>query len=203
MQELPTIFYIVVLIISVIFHEMAHGYAALSQGDKTALYAGRLTINPMKHLDLWGSFIIPLFLVLSSAGFIIGWAKPVPYNPANLRNKKWGTIWVASAGVLTNFAIALIFGLIVRFVPLSGTSLLLVEIIVITNILLGVFNLVPIPPLDGSKIIMALTPARFERQVRVIERYSLFILFVFILYGWEAIEPIIFGLFTLFTGTSI
>jgi len=150
---------------------------------------------------LWGSVIIPLFLIITNAGFIIGWAKPVPYNPNNLRDPVWGKIRVAIAGVLTNFAIALVFGLLIRFTPISGTMLLFAEIVVFTNILLAVFNLVPIPPLDGSKIILALIPPKYEQYVRGIERYSLFILLLFIFYGWGLITPIIFKLFTLFTGT--
>lgn len=202
MQGLTAVFYIIVLIVSVILHEMAHGYAALSQGDQTAWRAGRLTFNPLKHLDLWGSIIIPLVLIATNAGFIIGWAKPVPYNPNNLRNQTWGKVWVAIAGVLTNLAIALIFGLLIRFAPISGTMLLFAEIVVFTNILLAVFNLVPIPPLDGSKIIFAFVPPQYERYVRSFERYSLFILLLFIFYGWHLITPLILKLFTLFTGMT-
>lgn len=195
MQELTSFFYIAILLVSVILHEMAHGYAALSQGDKTALYAGRLTFNPIKHLDLWGSILIPLFLILSGAGFVIGWAKPVPYNPDNLKNQTWGKVWVAIAGVLTNIAIALVFALIARFVPLGESALSIAYMIIITNIVLAIFNLVPIPPLDGSKIILAFVPARYERQIQSIERYSFIILIVFILYGWGLISPLISRLF--------
>lgn len=197
MQELTSFFYIAILLVSVILHEMAHGYAALSQGDKTALYAGRLTFNPLKHLDLWGSILIPLFLILSGAGFVIGWAKPVPYNPDNLKNQVWGKIWVAIAGVLTNLAIAVCFGLIARFAPLSENALSVVYMIVITNIVLAIFNLIPIPPLDGSKIILAFVPPKYDRIVRRIEQYSFIILIVFILYGWKLISPLISSLFSL------
>lgn len=202
MQELITIFYIIVLIVSLVLHEMAHGYAALSQGDKTALYAGRLTANPLKHLDLWGSVIIPLFLVLTSVGFIIGWAKPVPYNPANLRNKKWGTVWVASAGVLTNLALAIVFGLMIRFVPLGFVTSTLMETIVFTNIILAIFNLVPIPPLDGSKILFTLLPSRFERLLSTLERYSFLFVIIFVIYGWGLVVPLVTSVFTLITGAS-
>lgn len=202
MQELITIFYIVVLIISLVLHELAHGYAALSQGDKTALYAGRLTANPLKHLDLWGSFLIPLFLIITSAGFIIGWAKPVPYNPNNLRNRRWGTLWVASAGVLTNLLLATVFGLLLRFLPFGAVTQTLLEIIVITNIVLAIFNLVPIPPLDGSKILFTLLPARFEPLLFTLERYSFLFVIIFVIYGWRFVAPLVSGLFTLITGTS-
>jgi len=202
MQGLTSIFYIIVLIISVILHEMAHGYAALSQGDRTALYAGRLTFNPLKHLDLWGSIIIPLFLVVSGSGFLIGWAKPVPYNPNNLKDPVWGKIWVAIAGVLTNLSIALVFSLFVRFLPLSDIFVSFSKIIIIINIVLAVFNLIPIPPLDGSKIILALIPARYELLVQQFERYSMIILILFIFYGWNLITPIIYSMFKLFTGVD-
>jgi len=200
MQGLTSVFYIIVLIVSIVLHEMAHGYAALSQGDQTAWRAGRLTFNPLKHLDLWGSIIIPLFLIITSAGFVIGWAKPVPYNPDNLRNPVWGKVWVAIAGVLTNLAIALIFGLLIRFASFSGNLLMFLEIVVLTNIVLAVFNLVPIPPLDGSKIILAFIPPQYEHYVHQFERYSLVVLLLFIFYGWNLITPVIAKLFLLFTG---
>jgi Zn-dependent protease len=202
MQGLTSFFYIAVLLISVILHEMAHGYAALSQGDKTALYAGRLTFNPLKHLDLWGSFLIPLFLILSGTGFVIGWAKPVPYNPDNLRNQKWGKVWVAVAGVLTNLGIAVFFALLTRFLPLGETAIQLSYVVIVTNIVLAIFNLVPIPPLDGSKIILAFVPARYEHIVARFERYAFIFLILFIFYGWGLISPLIMNLFRLLTGNS-
>ena len=111
MQGISPIFYIIVLIMSVVIHEVAHGYAALKYGDTTAKYAGRLTLNPLKHLDLYGSVIIPLLLVITNAPFLIGWAKPVPYNPNNFRpeDRRAGTFWVASAGILANLALAVFF----------------------------------------------------------------------------------------------
>jgi Zn-dependent protease len=202
MQGLISIFSIAVLIISVVLHEMAHGYAALSQGDKTAWYAGRLTFNPLKHLDIWGSVIIPLILVVTNAGFIIGWAKPVPYNPNNLKNPIWGKVWVAVAGVLTNLAVALIFGLLIRFGSFSGITLELFQIVVLINIILAVFNLVPIPPLDGSKIILAFLPEKYQSLVYYYERYSFFLIILFVFYGWVFILPIVYSLFGLFTGIS-
>lgn len=203
MQELTSLFYIAILLVSVVLHELAHGYAALSQGDKTALYAGRLTANPLKHLDLWGSLLVPLFLIVSGTGFIIGWAKPVPYNPDNLRNKVWGKVWVAIAGVLTNILIAVFFALVLLFVPLGEGGQALAQMIIITNIVLAVFNMVPIPPLDGSKILLAFVPARYDRVVAKIEQYSLVLLLIFIFYGWNLISPLIYGLFELLTGTPL
>ena len=101
MQAIDTIFYIAILIMSVVIHEVSHGFVAEYFGDKTARFAGRLTLNPLKHLDLFGSVILPIFMYLSF-GFAFGWAKPVPYNPDNLRDRKWGTLWVAAAGIISN-----------------------------------------------------------------------------------------------------
>src|SRR3989344_6121618 len=105
MNATDSIFYIIILIMSVVIHEFSHGYVAEYFGDKTARYAGRLTLNPLVHLDIFGSIILPTLLVLTHAPFLFGWAKPVPYNPDNLSNKKWGTIAVASAGILANIFI--------------------------------------------------------------------------------------------------
>ncbi len=116
MLEVNTIFYIVILIMSVIIHEVAHGYAAWAFGDETAYYAGRLTLNPLKHLDPIGSILIPFILIVSKAGFIFGWAKPVPYNPNNLTNKKWGILAVASAGIIANLGLAVIFSIFIRII---------------------------------------------------------------------------------------
>src|SRR3990167_2435115 len=115
MNATDAIFYILILIMSIVIHEVSHCFMAEHFGDNTARNAGRLTLNPIKHLDLFGSILLPALLVLSKAGFIFGWAKPVPYNPNNLSNRKWGTIAVAAAGVLSNFFVAIIFGLIIRF----------------------------------------------------------------------------------------
>jgi Zn-dependent protease len=207
MQELNGIFYIVVLIMSVVLHELAHGYAALYFGDKTAQYAGRLTLNPIKHLEPFGSVVLPLLLVLTNAPFLIGWAKPVPYNPDNLRNKKIGTIWVASAGILTNLAIALFFGLIIRFLGptgfLSATFASLLSVIVLVNIVLAIFNLMPIPPLDGSKILFALLGRSSIKIERFFEKYSLFVLIFFIMFLWDNVSPLIYTLFSLITGINL
>ncbi|HEY4715038.1 MAG TPA: site-2 protease family protein [Candidatus Paceibacterota bacterium] len=206
MQEINTIFYIVILIMSVIIHEISHGYAAKFLGDNTAEYAGRLTLNPLKHLDPIGSVLVPLILIISKAGFVFGWAKPVPYNEFNLRNRKWGTVVVASAGIISNLTLALLFGLLIRisismdfaspaFLSISG-------LIVLVNIVLGIFNLIPIPPLDGSKILFSLLPAGWRRVQIILEQYSLVVLIIFIFFGWQYLSPVIFGLFKFLTGVS-
>ncbi len=207
---MDSIFYIAILIMSIVIHEISHGFMAEHFGDKTARFAGRLTLNPIKHLDPFGSVILPALLVLSHSPFLFGWAKPVPYNPDNLSDRKWGTVAVAAAGVLANFFIALVFGTIMRFIPsfnlsehLAQSLYFITSIIVITNLGLGIFNLIPIPPLDGSKILFSLLPASFYSFITFMEQYSLILLLVFIVYGADYLFPIISFLFTLFTGLAL
>lgn len=182
---MDTIFYILILIISVVIHEVAHGFMAEYLGDKTARHAGRLTLNPFSHLDFFGSFLIPLVSYFSF-GFAFGWAKPVPYNPDNLRDKKWGSVLVASAGVLANLAIAVFFGLFLRFLlysqNISQELYFVFSSIVLVNLILTIFNLIPIPPLDGSKIFLPLLPKRFEFINTFMEKYSLVILLLFVFF---------------------
>lgn len=203
MQGFDFIFSIAILIMSVIAHEVSHGYAADSLGDPTARLAGRLSLNPIKHLDLVGSFIVPV-VTFFLGGFIFGWAKPVPYNPYNVRGGKWGEAFVGFAGPAMNLAIALVFGLAMRFGIASGVLSLaaapIVALIVFINILLAVFNLVPIPPLDGSKVLFALLPYHLHAVQEFFERYSLFIILLFILFFWQYVVPIVYWLFRLITG---
>ena len=206
MQGINTIFYIIVLIMSVVIHEVSHGLVADAQGDPTARYAGRLTLNPLKHIDMVGSIILPLLLVLFNAGFIIGWAKPVPYIESNLRNKRWGTVFVASAGIISNIILAFIFGLAIRFSFVLGSFapafVAISEIIVIVNILLALFNLIPIPPLDGSKVLFGILGEKYlPLHVKSkFEYFSMPLLLVFIVFLWPMILPVISFIFTAFTG---
>ncbi len=203
---MDTIFYVAVLIMSVVVHEVAHGFVAEYFGDQTARYAGRLTLNPIKHLDFFGSILLPALLVISHSPFLFGWAKPVPYNPENLSNKKWGTVWVSAAGVLVNFFIALIFGIFIRFsenLDLPASFYMITSIIVMVNLGLGIFNLVPIPPLDGSKILLSLLPNSFFGFSEFLERYSLVLLIVFIVFFANYLSPILVFLFYLFTGLAL
>ena len=188
---MDTVFQIAVLVMSVVIHEVSHGYAARSMGDKTAEYAGRLTLNPIPHIDLWGSIIIPAILVFSNAGFIIGWAKPVPVNPYNLKNGKWGDAWVSFAGPLSNFVLALFFGLAARFDLVPFSVMPIVASIIIINLVLAVFNMVPIPPLDGSKILFAFLPAQLAHWRESMERYGLVLALIFIVFLWRYLTPII------------
>ncbi len=194
------IFKIVILIISIMAHEVAHGAVAYAFGDPTAKNQGRLTLNPIKHIDLFGSIILPLLLYLTHANFLFGWAKPVPYNPYNLKNRRVGEFCVAIAGILTNFLIAIVFAFIIRFAAVWGLSVAVIDLlkfIIYLNITLGVFNLVPVPPLDGSKILFTLVPYRYERELLVLERYGFFILIVLILIFGYLIGDIVSFLFNL------
>jgi len=167
---------LVILILSVIVHEVAHGYAANSLGDPTARLAGRLTLNPIPHVDLMGSIVLPALLIFTHSPILFGWAKPVPYNPYNLRHQRWGETLVALAGAATNIMLAIIFGLMVRFgstIGLGPAMLSLAATIAFINLFLGLFNLIPFPPLDGFTALRAALPwnlsaslNRFENQAR-------------------------------------
>jgi len=150
-------FLYIIIVLSAVFHEYFHAWMAYYLGDPTAKYAGRLTLNPLKHIDPFGTVLIPLFLLFFTGGFI-GWAKPVPYNPFNLRDQKWGSTKVALAGPFANFLIASVFGILLRFMGGGSFVSFTLSWIVFVNIYLGLFNLIPIPPLDGSKILMDLFP---------------------------------------------
>jgi Zn-dependent protease len=206
MNAMDAIFYIAILVMSVVIHEVSHGFMAEYFGDKTARFAGRLTLNPIKHLDMFGSVLLPALLVLTNSPFLIGWAKPVPYNPNNLTNKKWGEVAVASAGVLANLFIAVFFGLILRFTANANTPEGLPHIlflIVVTNLGLAIFNLVPIPPLDGSKILFNLLPVSFNEIISFAERYSFVLIIVFVVFFSNYLLPILKFLFYIITGLQI
>lgn len=194
------LFYFLIVIPSAIIHEYAHGWAADRLGDRTARYAGRLTLNPKAHIDLWGTIAMPLLLLaLSGGSFVFGYAKPVPYNPYNLRNQKWGPAIIAVAGPLANFLLAALCAVLIRLFPLwSGAELL--AMIVFTNLLLLVFNLVPIPPLDGSKILYAILPPSAARVRNFLEKNGFFLLLLFIFFLFDLIVPIINALFNLLVG---
>ncbi len=203
------IFIIVILIFSAVIHEIAHGAAANQMGDPTAKYAGRLTLNPLKHLDPVGSVIVPLFLVFMAnvlgGGIVFGWAKPVPVNPYNFKDQKYGSAKVSAAGPLSNLVIALIFGLAIRFIPavsLNPALLFIFGIIVYINIILCVFNLIPVPPLDGSHILFTFLPASFDSLKRSLHQYGLFVLLFIIFFLLPYIFLIISFIFNLVTGIS-
>ena len=165
------IFTVIVLVISVIVHEVAHGWAANALGDPTAKLQGRLSLNPIRHIDPIGSVLIPAVLVLTNSSFLFGWAKPVPYNPYNLKNQRWGEAMVGVAGVAVNLFLALLFALITRFAFSAGMEEFgtLTALIVLVNLSLGIFNLLPIPPLDGFTVLRGILPFKASMKLREIE----------------------------------
>jgi len=224
MQGINFIFSIAILILSVVVHEVSHGYIAYLMGDPTAKRAGRLSMNPFKHLDLTGSFIVPLMLVILKSSFVFGWAKPVPYNPYNLKNQKWGPGLVAVSGPLSNFLIAGAFGLVALFLPLDQTAKTEIglaavngaaifgagyapalfyfsSMVVWINVFLGIFNLIPIPPLDGSKVLFSFLPYNKLVNFQIfLEKYGFFILLFFLFSFSSVLLPVVFFLFRLFLG---
>jgi Zn-dependent protease len=201
------LFSILILIFSVVIHEVAHGYTALMFGDPTAKNMGRLTLNPIKHISLMGSIIVPLILILLPGNLILGWAKPVPYNPYNLKNRKWGEFWVAFAGPLSNILIGTIFIILIRLAPVLGLSPVFVTlsfIIVLINFVLAFFNLIPIPPLDGSKILLTLLPFEmYDRTMIFMQRYGLFLVLIFIFFLWTPLFSILIKFLYFATGISV
>ncbi len=192
---------------SVVVHEVSHGYVADILGDPTARFSGRLTLNPISHLDPFGSVILPL-LTFFTTGFIFGWAKPVPYNPYNLQKGKYGPGIVALAGPMANFVIAIFFALFVRF-GVGSFSPFVIELaayVVLINLLLGFFNLIPIPPLDGSKVVASFLPynlyQKWSRIEAVTTQYSLIFLFLFVFLFFGIFSSFIQLMFSLLVGFS-
>ncbi len=199
---MSTLFFLLVLIFSVIVHEVAHGLAALSLGDPTAKYAGRLTLNPIRHIDPVGSIIVPLLCALLPGSLMFGWAKPVPVNPYNLKYGKWGDVIVSFAGPLSNIILAVVAGLAIRFggdALLSSTSSLL-SLICLTNIVLAIYNLIPISPLDGSHILFAFLPERFQGIKRAMEAQGFLFAIIFAVVLWQYFVPVIRFLYGLLVG---
>ena len=190
---------------SIVVHEVSHGWAALSQGDPTAKYAGRLTLNPISHIDPVGSILVPLVSALLSPGLMFGWAKPVPINPYNFRHRRFGEFFVSIAGPASNLVIALIVGLIIRFwgdvLPTATVTILAVTVII--NIVLALFNLVPIPPLDGSKILLSVLPDSMANFKNILDRYGMIFTILFIFFLWKYLTPLIYIVFTLITGVHM
>ena len=202
MVTITIIFSLIVLIFSVILHEVSHGAMADYLGDPTAKYAGRFSLNPLRHLDPFGSVILPILLLIFTRGQgpILGWAKPLPVNPYNFKDQKWGNLKVALAGPGSNLTIALFFGLLIRFFSLPWQFSYLLSIIVILNLMLGFFNLMPIFPLDGSYILFTFLPERTWRIRQIFQQYGFLILILFLFLIFPLLEYLIFFVFRLIVG---
>ncbi len=197
-MDLTRIIYLIpALLIGVIFHEVAHGYVAMLQGDPTAKLAGRLTLNPLSHLDPFGSILMPLLIYFGSGGrFMFGSAKPVPINPMYFRNGRRGLFWVGLAGPATNISIAVLAGLISR--PVWGVLPAYLQVFVVylveINLILAIFNMIPVPPLDGSRLVEAFLPTQYLIRYRSIEQYGILIVFAFLIFFggvfWGIVGPV-------------
>ncbi len=187
--------FVIVLAIFASIHEYAHGWVAYKLGDPTAKYAGRLTLNPLAHIDPMMSIFLPLFLLWITRGtFAFAAAKPVPVNFNNLRNPKQDMIWVGLAGPGSNFLSAIILSILLK-IPFLGLLSPLFQIGIFVNMILGVFNLIPIPPLDGSRVLMGLLPRELAYSYARLEPYGFLILMGLIFMGLiRVIFPIIIGL---------
>lgn len=168
---------IAALVFAVIIHEVAHGYVAYRLGDPTARDANRLTLNPLAHIDLMGSILLPLVLIIARSPILLGWAKPVPFNPSYFRDVKKGVMMVGLAGPASNLLLAVIAGIIIRLLPLGGIAGLFLLQACIINVVLAIFNLIPIPPLDGSRVAIGFLPSQLVSPYLSLERYGFIIIF--------------------------
>jgi len=200
------LFLIIILVFSVVIHEVSHGAMANYLGDPTAKESGRLTLNPIRHFDPVGSILVPLFLVLMRSPILFGWAKPVPINSYNFRDQKYGSAKAALSGPGSNLMVALVFGLALRFFPgiAAVSSLyLMFSYIVYINILLATFNLLPVPPLDGSHILFTFLPPGFENLKIFLSRFGIFILLFILFFFFHWLLLIINGIFSLIVGAPL
>jgi len=200
------VFQLIVLIYSVIIHEIAHGYVAERLGDSTARAAGRLTLNPIPHIDLFGSILLPLLLLITNSPVMLGWAKPVPYDPAALyKDYRRGPLKVALAGPLANVFVFLAFGLFVRFFSTSLSPILVIAFayIALLNLSLALFNLLPIPPLDGSKLLTLFLPAHSVFAMERMGGLGMILIFFLLFYIAPFLSGVIRFVFTLVAGEGI
>jgi Zn-dependent protease len=206
------------LLLGVILHEVAHGWVANKLGDPTARLSGRLTLNPLAHIDPIGSVLIPALLIISQAPFLFGYAKPVPVNFRNLRNPKQDMIWVALSGAVTNLLLALAFSLILRFLVVAGPLwdvpylilvlnplALMLRYGVVINVALAIFNLIPIPPLDGGRVLIGLLPSRAAYSYSRLEPFGFLILIGLLMthiLDW-LVSPVVYFFIRLLLGSAL
>lgn len=173
---------ILIFFYSVILHEIAHGFTAYRLGDSTAKLAGRLTLNPLKHVDPFGTIILPAVLLFINSSMIFGWAKPVPINFMNLRHPKRDIIWVGISGPLTNILLAVLISQLLRLDP-AWPYTQIIRLAVMINLVLAIFNLIPIPPLDGSRLVFGLLPSRYAYLYGRMENYGILIVLALLYLG--------------------
>lgn len=195
-------FSIIILLFSVIVHEVMHGLVALKFGDTTAQRAGRLTLNPIPHIDLFGTILLPAILIFTGSPILFGWAKPVPVNPLNFTSLRKGELFVSAAGILANFSLAILAAVIFHILnalPQTFPFLLgrLLHFTALINLVLGIFNLFPIPPLDGSKILLSQLPYKLAKSYQKLEPYGILILLILLMvpFGGNSLLQTILGFF--------
>ncbi|GAB7563293.1 site-2 protease family protein [Methylobacillus methanolivorans] len=198
--------YALPVIFAITVHEAAHGYIARYFGDTTAESLGRITLNPIKHIDPIGTILVPALLVLSGTGFLFGWAKPVPVDFSRLRNPKRDMRWVAAAGPASNFLMAIFWAVVYKFSAMAGDFAVPLALMgqagILVNVVLMVLNLLPLPPLDGGRIAVSLMPNQMAYKFAQVERYGFIILLVLMFTGIlsKIMMPFILVLLAMFGG---
>jgi len=190
---------IIILFMAMVVHEYAHAWTAYRLGDPTARMAGRMTLNPFKHIDPIGTVILPILLVFLRSPFVFGWAKPVPINVLNLQHPKRDMIWVGAAGPMANFLIASLIAVGLRVFSPIGSPIVVdfAKALVLINLVLGTFNLIPIPPLDGSRVLVGLLPLRFARPFVLIEQWGIALVMLLLYLGF--MERVLWPVVTFFS----
>ena len=201
---MQTTFIFLILGFSIILHEISHGLVAFMNGDPTAYREGRLTLNPLPHIDIFGSIILPVALFLSGTGMMFGWAKPVPFDPRNFHNRRLGIFTVGIAGPATNVLLALLFAAFFRFLNVADSLKTIFFYGASINLALAVFNMVPIPPLDGSRVLIVFLPRAARKVYAAIERWGILVIILFAYTGVlrRFIFPVFLKLLFLLTGYS-